>query len=97
MLKKPCAGLQLGQSLQHEEEGYDPLTGVYVPTPCYFGRPEWKSVLNKVSNNHPTSRVGVFVCGPSGLSSQLKGLCNKANLQSKGDAATKFDFHKESF
>ena len=89
--------MQLGQSVQHEAEGFDPLTGVYVPTPCHFGRPDWKSVLGKVSASHPGSRVGVFVCGPQALSSQLKGLCNLTNRQSTGEASTRYLFHKENF
>ena len=88
---------QLGQSIHHEKDGIDPLTGAYVPTPCYSGRPDWQDVLNKISSNHSGSRVGVFVCGPPGMSSQLKGLCNKANQQVKGDVATRYVFHKQHF
>lgn len=89
---------QVGQSIQHEVEGFDPVTGVYVPTPCYFARPDWKGVMNKISLSHRGERVGVFVCGPSTLAGQLKGLCNLRNEQSRSDPnAAKYVFHKETF
>ena len=90
--------MQLGQSIQHEAEGFDPVTGMYVPTPCYFGRPNWRGVLDKISTNHPGSRVGVFVCGPPPMAGELKGLCNRKNEQGRGlETATKYVFHKENF
>ena len=85
----------------HEAEGFDPVAGVYVPTPCYFGRPDWNQVFNKITDNHPGARVGVFVCGGPTLAGAIKGLCIQKNalVQNKvdRDSATTFSFHKENF
>ena len=76
-----------------------------MPTPCYFGRPNWTTVFDKISNHHPGAHVGVFVCGPTPLAGEVKGNCNKRNKQARHESrtqkdreqATTFSFHKEDF
>ena len=92
--------------IQHEKDGYDVLAGTYQPMPCFFGRPSWPTVFTNIAKNNAGGRVGVFVCGPPALSSQLKGVCtnfnsNDSKLSEKDKLlhgkACEFLFHKESF
>ena len=90
--------LQVANSLRHDVDGFDAFTGTYQPQACLFGRPDWPETMTKISRENPGSTVGVFVCGPQGLSKQLQALCME---DSKDECLrtqrTKFAFHTEFF
>ena len=67
--------------------------------PSFFGHPDWPAAFARVAAANPSSRVGVFVCGPPGLASELKGMCSKAYKQPNEPSSrrTHFIFHKENF
>ncbi|XP_004075854.1 NADPH oxidase 4 isoform X2 [Oryzias latipes] len=56
------------------------------------GRPKWKLLFDEIGKSNKDKRVGVFCCGPKGISRTLHRLCNSA----KSSGAT-FEFNKESF
>ncbi|RVE64629.1 hypothetical protein OJAV_G00127860 [Oryzias javanicus] len=56
------------------------------------GRPRWKLLFDEIGKSNKDKRVGVFCCGPKGISRTLHRLCN--SVRSSG--AT-FEFNKESF
>uniref|UniRef100_A0A3B4BC45 FAD-binding FR-type domain-containing protein n=1 Tax=Periophthalmus magnuspinnatus TaxID=409849 RepID=A0A3B4BC45_9GOBI len=69
------------------EEKYQVLT-----SRLQFGRPRWKLLLNDIGRANTGRRVGVFCCGPKGISKTLHRLCNSNPL-----TGTIFEFNKESF
>uniref|UniRef100_A0A672FT89 FAD-binding FR-type domain-containing protein n=1 Tax=Salarias fasciatus TaxID=181472 RepID=A0A672FT89_SALFA len=69
------------------EEKYRPLTSRLL-----VGRPRWKLLLDEIGKANKHKRVGVFCCGPKGISRTLHRLCNSA----RPSGAT-FEFNKESF
>ncbi|XP_076002294.1 NADPH oxidase 4 [Genypterus blacodes] len=69
------------------EEQYLPLTSRLL-----VGRPRWKVLFDEIGKTNKNKRVGVFCCGPKGISRTLHGLCNSASYP-----GTTFEFNKESF
>uniref|UniRef100_A0A087XPB4 NADPH oxidase 4 n=1 Tax=Poecilia formosa TaxID=48698 RepID=A0A087XPB4_POEFO len=69
------------------EERFRPLSSRML-----VGRPRWKHLLDEIGKRNKQKRVGVFCCGPKGISRTLHRLCNSA--RSRG---TTFEFNKESF
>lgn len=73
----------------------------------YPGRPDWRAVFQTVCVEYPKETVGVFCCGPLGLTQDLKVLSREYSLaKSKIDTdggskrkgqATRFDFFQEHF
>ncbi|KAL5983808.1 hypothetical protein ACLOJK_017900 [Asimina triloba] len=79
------------QCLQHAKNGVDVVSGTRVKT--HFARPNWRAVFKQIAVNHPEKRVGVFYCGPSGLTTELRRLSHRFSHKT----STKFEFHKENF
>ncbi|KAM3616352.1 uncharacterized protein V6R79_016505 [Siganus canaliculatus] len=69
------------------EEKYSTLTSRLL-----VGRPRWKLLLDEIGRTNKQKRVGVFCCGPKGISRTLHKLCNSART-----SGTTFEFNKESF
>uniref|UniRef100_A0AAQ5ZN33 NADPH oxidase 4 n=1 Tax=Amphiprion ocellaris TaxID=80972 RepID=A0AAQ5ZN33_AMPOC len=69
------------------EEKYRPLSSRLL-----VGRPKWKLLLDEIGKSNKHKRVGVFCCGPKGISRTLHRLCNSAR-----SSGTTFEFNKESF
>uniref|UniRef100_A0A4W6F941 NADPH oxidase 4 n=1 Tax=Lates calcarifer TaxID=8187 RepID=A0A4W6F941_LATCA len=69
------------------EEKYRPLTSRLL-----VGRPRWKLLFDEIGKTNKHKRVGVFCCGPKGISRTLHRLCNSART-----SGTTFEFNKESF
>uniref|UniRef100_A0AAQ4P9J7 FAD-binding FR-type domain-containing protein n=1 Tax=Gasterosteus aculeatus aculeatus TaxID=481459 RepID=A0AAQ4P9J7_GASAC len=69
------------------EEKYRPLTSRLL-----VGRPRWKLLFDEIGKTNKHKRVGVFCCGPKGISKTLHKLCNSAR-----SSGTTFEFNKESF
>ncbi|XP_061923248.1 NADPH oxidase 4 [Entelurus aequoreus] len=69
------------------EEKYRPLASRLL-----VGRPRWKILLDDIGRSNTHARVGVFCCGPKGISRTLHRLCNSAHFP-----GTSFEFNKESF
>uniref|UniRef100_A0A673BVX8 FAD-binding FR-type domain-containing protein n=1 Tax=Sphaeramia orbicularis TaxID=375764 RepID=A0A673BVX8_9TELE len=68
-------------------EKYGPLA-----SRLQVGRPRWKLLLDEIGRANKQKRVGVFCCGPKGISRTLHRLCNSAC-----SSGTTFEFNKESF
>ncbi|KHN17442.1 Respiratory burst oxidase like protein C [Glycine soja] len=79
------------QSLNHAKNGVDIVSGTRVMS--HFAKPNWRSVYKRIALNHPDARVGVFYCGPSALTHELRQLA----LDFSHNTSTKYDFHKENF
>ncbi|XP_061683977.1 NADPH oxidase 4 isoform X2 [Syngnathoides biaculeatus] len=69
------------------EERYRPLASRLL-----VGRPRWKLLFDDIGRTNKHKRVGVFCCGPKGISRTLRRLCNSARFP-----GTTFEFNKESF
>uniref|UniRef100_A0A3Q2EBI4 NADPH oxidase 4 n=1 Tax=Cyprinodon variegatus TaxID=28743 RepID=A0A3Q2EBI4_CYPVA len=69
------------------EERFGPLA-----SRLHVGRPRWKLLLDEIGKGNKHKRVGVFCCGPKGISRTLHRLCNSAR-----SCGTTFEFNKESF
>ncbi|XP_068122892.1 NADPH oxidase 4 isoform X2 [Hyperolius riggenbachi] len=57
-----------------------------------IGRPCWKLLFDEIAKSNRRKPVGVFCCGPKGLSKELHKLCNRPNSY-----GTRFEYNKESF
>ncbi|KAK7369579.1 hypothetical protein VNO80_11620 [Phaseolus coccineus] len=79
------------QSINHAKNGLDIVSGTRVMS--HFAKPNWRNVHKRIALNHPHARVGVFYCGPSALTRELRQL----SLDFSHNTSTKFDFHKENF
>ncbi|XP_055735580.1 NADPH oxidase 4 isoform X2 [Salvelinus fontinalis] len=69
------------------EERYRPLSSRLM-----IGRPRWKLLFEEIGRTNKHKRVGVFCCGPKGISKTLHRLCNSDRY-----SGTTFEFNKESF
>ncbi|KAG6410660.1 hypothetical protein SASPL_128725 [Salvia splendens] len=78
------------QSIILAKSGIDIVAGTRVKS--HFGRPNWDTVFQTISTNHPGSKVGVFYCGAPATMRDLK----KATKISHPNPA-KFVLHKENF
>lgn len=56
------------------------------------GRPRWKLLFDEIAKSNRQKSVGVFCCGPKGLSKDLHKMCNRPNRY-----GTRFEYNKESF
>ncbi|KAG6504578.1 hypothetical protein ZIOFF_036912 [Zingiber officinale] len=79
------------QSLQHAKSGVDIVSGSKIRT--HFARPNWRKVFSDLANAHKAARIGVFYCGSSALTKQLKDLSQEFSH----NTTTRFHFHKENF
>ncbi|CAI8619261.1 unnamed protein product [Vicia faba] len=79
------------QSISHAKNGVDVVSGTRVKS--HFAKPNWRAVYKRIALNHPEARVGVFYCGPSTLTHELRQL----SLDFSHNTSTKYDFHKENF
>uniref|UniRef100_A0A672L962 FAD-binding FR-type domain-containing protein n=1 Tax=Sinocyclocheilus grahami TaxID=75366 RepID=A0A672L962_SINGR len=57
-----------------------------------IGRPKWKLMFQEIGRANQLKRVGVFCCGPKGISKALHTLCN-----SNPHTGTAFEYNKETF
>ncbi|XP_069495532.1 NADPH oxidase 4 [Ambystoma mexicanum] len=58
-----------------------------------IGRPRWKSIFQEIAKCNRLKTVGVFYCGPNGISKTLHKLCNISDNSFR----TRFEYNKESF
>jgi len=84
---------QVRNVVLNSADGRDALTGLKSPT--YYGRPNFDQMFSQIAQQHPSTDVGVFFCGPKPLSHSLHKACNKNTSSIKG--GTKFYYHKENF
>ncbi|XP_066535289.1 NADPH oxidase 4 isoform X2 [Hoplias malabaricus] len=69
------------------EDRFRPLSSRLV-----IGRPKWKPLFQEIGKSNQHKKVGVFCCGPKGVSRELHTLCNTFRT-----SGTVFEFNKESF
>ncbi|XP_060542183.1 NADPH oxidase 4 isoform X2 [Pantherophis guttatus] len=58
----------------------------------FIGRPRWKLLFNEIAKYNRQKTVGVFCCGPCGISKAVHRQSNRDNPY-----GTKFEYNKESF
>ncbi|XP_038616562.1 cytochrome b-245 heavy chain [Tachyglossus aculeatus] len=77
----------------HHDEEKDVITGLKQKT--LYGRPNWENEFKTIASQHPSSRVGVFLCGPEALAETL----NKQSISNSdaGPRGIHFIFNKENF
>ncbi|XP_043928344.1 cytochrome b-245 heavy chain [Protopterus annectens] len=77
----------------HNTGNADVITGLKQKT--HFGRPKWENEFKAIASNHPSTRIGVFLCGPESLGKAL----NKESIShSEADPrGVHFIFNKENF
>ncbi|XP_041351841.1 cytochrome b-245 heavy chain-like isoform X2 [Gigantopelta aegis] len=80
--------------MMHDEaDKVDPVTGLQQKT--HYGRPQWDVIFPSLVQHNPGVKIGLFFCGPKGLSTELHKLCNRySQSESTG---TKFVYNKENF
>ncbi|KAM9172563.1 NADPH oxidase 2 [Pangshura tecta] len=77
----------------HHDEEKDVITGLKQKT--LYGRPNWETEFKTIASQHPSSRVGVFLCGPEALAETLNKQCiNNSDADPRG---VHFIFNKENF
>ncbi|XP_051962694.1 NADPH oxidase 4 [Xyrauchen texanus] len=64
----------------------------FLSSRLQIGRPKWKLLFQEIGRANRIARVGVFCCGPKGISKSLHTLCN-----SNSHSGTAFEYNKESF
>ncbi|TRY81359.1 hypothetical protein DNTS_029007 [Danionella cerebrum] len=64
----------------------------FLSSRLQIGRPNWKVLFQEIGRANHLKKVGVFCCGPKGISRVLHALCN-----SSPRSQTVFEYNKESF
>ncbi|XP_062982572.1 cytochrome b-245 heavy chain [Elgaria multicarinata webbii] len=77
----------------HHDEEKDVITGLKQKT--LYGRPNWENEFKTISSQHPSSRIGVFLCGPEALGDTLNKMC--INNSAADPRGVHFIFNKENF
>uniref|UniRef100_A0A8C4SNZ6 NADPH oxidase 1 n=1 Tax=Erpetoichthys calabaricus TaxID=27687 RepID=A0A8C4SNZ6_ERPCA len=77
----------------HFDKETDIVTGLKHKT--QYGRPNWDKEFTDIRNAHPTSDVGVFLCGPQTLAKTLEKCC--VQYSDVDPRKVKFYFNKENF
>nr|XP_033805109.1 cytochrome b-245 heavy chain isoform X2 [Geotrypetes seraphini] len=77
----------------HHDQEKDVITGLKQKT--LYGRPNWENEFKNIASTHPSSRVGVFLCGPENLATTLsKQSISNSSADPRG---VHFIFNKENF
>ncbi|XP_072901673.1 cytochrome b-245 heavy chain [Hemitrygon akajei] len=77
----------------HHEAQTDVITGLKQKT--LYGRPNWEIEFKNIATRHPSTNVGVFLCGPASLAKTLNKM---SSAHSSGDPrGVHFIFNKENF
>lgn len=84
---------QVRNVVMSNADGTDALTGLKSPT--HYGRPNFDQIFGQMAQQHPSTDIGIFFCGPKPLSHTLHKAANKHTSSVKG--GTKFYYHKENF
>jgi len=71
-------GLELAREIMHTSGRSDMITGLRTHT--HVGRPDWESMLGRISEAHRSERVDVYFCGPPGLAKMLAPLCHRLGM-----------------
>ncbi|KAM4697068.1 NADPH oxidase 1 [Rhinophrynus dorsalis] len=82
-----------GHAIINFDVDTDVVTGLRQKTS--YGRPLWENEFSKVSEAHPRSTVGVFLCGPQALGKSLQKCCHQ--FSSLDPRKVQFYFNKENF
>tara|TARA_B110000971_G_C19586061_1_gene309602 strand:+ start:168 stop:434 length:267 start_codon:yes stop_codon:yes gene_type:complete len=63
----------------------------------YTGRPNWRRIFAEKKKSHPSTKIGVFLCGPPAIGAQLEANSRKFSDPPGMHQAVKFVSHKENF
>ncbi|KJE96132.1 Nox1 protein [Capsaspora owczarzaki ATCC 30864] len=77
----------------NDEEEADAITGLRAKT--NFGRPQWGRIYEQLVQDHPSTNIGVFYCGPKVVAKELGRLSKQFTNPRPG--GTIFNFNKENF
>ena len=53
---------QIRNIVANDASGQDAVTGLRSPTK--YGRPNWDAIFEKMTQDHPSTDIGIFFCGP---------------------------------
>jgi predicted ferric reductase/Ca2+-binding EF-hand superfamily protein len=71
-------GLEVAREIMHASGRSDIITGLRTHT--HMGPPDWDTMLGLIKNQHAPHRVDVYFCGPPGLASKLRSLCDRLGM-----------------
>lgn len=74
----------------HGDATTDPFTKLKTRTT--FGRPRWSDLLAQIKHECAGTRIGVYLCGPPGLSREVERTCRTLSTKS-----CTLHYHKEHF
>ncbi|XP_007889497.1 NADPH oxidase 1 [Callorhinchus milii] len=77
----------------HFDKETDVVTGLKQKT--HYGRPNWDIEFQTIAQNHPKSKIAVFLCGPKPLAKALEQCSGK--YSEVNPLGVHFHFHKENF
>ena len=72
-------GVELAREVMHSQGRSDLLTGLHTHT--HVGPPDWDAMLADVAKWHPKEKVDVFFCGPPGLATKIRVICEKHGMR----------------
>ncbi|HEY2511983.1 MAG TPA: ferric reductase-like transmembrane domain-containing protein, partial [Polyangiaceae bacterium] len=72
-------GLEVAREIMHASGRSDLITGLRTHT--HFGSPNWKAMLGEIARRHQPVKVDVYFCGPPGLGTRLKPLCEGLGMR----------------
>ncbi|KAJ2783376.1 hypothetical protein H4R18_001743 [Coemansia javaensis] len=83
-------------ALYQDPTGPDAVTGLYR-SPTYYGRPNFGTIFEDIGMRTPNVDVGVFACGPRGMTRSLRRVSRKWTSSFSNTTKTRFVFHQEKF
>lgn len=72
------AALNLARAISHDLGRPDFITGLRAKT--NLGRPDWSDELIRLKQLHPTDQLDLFFCGPPGLASGIRRVCEEHDI-----------------
>lgn len=72
-------GLDVAREVMHAGGRSDFVTGLRTQT--HFGEPDWPTLLGAIKDRHKRETIEVFYCGPQGLASKVRPLCEKLGMR----------------
>lgn len=71
-------GLEVAREIMHAWGRSDIITGLHTHT--HMGPPDWEAMLGQIRAIHGDAEVDVFFCGPPGLATKLRPVCERLDM-----------------
>ncbi|RHY61197.1 hypothetical protein DYB30_006294 [Aphanomyces astaci] len=90
--------LKTAQTLIHDQEAVDIISGLRLPKTTDLGRPDFHAILQQVAAKHPNDTIGVFFCGPPALQTLIRQVLWQVERESQQEGhPVVMPFHPEVF